>query len=131
MEFEYKRLKSGQYRPIIPIELEYKDKKTRILSLVDSGADVCIFPSEVGEYLGIDIESGKEVPVQGVVEGAKSSYYLHPMLLGVSGGGDKYSSQVGFMPNLSKQGYGILGQLGFFENYKVILDLPNGKIYIS
>ena len=58
-KFSYKNYGPHIYRPVIPIELEYNKNLIRYEVLVDSGADGCIFDSQIGEVLGIDVESGE------------------------------------------------------------------------
>ena len=66
MEFEYKRyiLPSGDViaRPVIPVLIRNPRNNASIEyeTLVDSGADRCDFPSEIGEMIGIDIEAGEQ-----------------------------------------------------------------------
>lgn len=48
LTFAYKSV-NGNLRPLIPIEIQKGAKATvRLIVLVDSGADVCIFWGEVG-----------------------------------------------------------------------------------
>jgi len=48
MKFIYKKYGS-RFRPVIPITLKNKEKTLKYEALVDSGADICFFHSEVGE----------------------------------------------------------------------------------
>jgi len=43
MKFRYKKYGPSILRPIIPIEIVYKDKSVPYEVLIDSGADFCIF----------------------------------------------------------------------------------------
>ena len=63
----YKRVKTDQrgdfsrsvrYVPIIETTLEFNQKRLQgtFDSVVDSGADYCVFPSEYGMLIGLDIE---------------------------------------------------------------------------
>ena len=113
MKFQYKRLSSGIERPIIPIELLNGAERIN-----DSGADISIFPGEIGELLGINVPSGKRDTIGGIVEGETRSFFIHPISFKV--GGWRYDNvPVGFMPDLSKVGYGVLGQHGFFNFFVV------------
>ena len=66
MKFKYKRYGPTILRPVIEIKLKSDFRFLRYEVLVDSGADFCIFNSEVGEALGIDIKKGKMKEVFGV-----------------------------------------------------------------
>jgi hypothetical protein len=39
--------------------------------------------------------------------------------------------KVGFMPSLSKNGHGLLGQYGFFDLYSIKFDLLKGEIELK
>lgn len=118
MKFPYKKLPYGVVRPIIPVEVRYKDKSVNYFALVDSGADISLFHEEIGKILGIDIENGKKGYVSGVTQGELQAYYIHEIELNV--GGWPFKTLVGFMPTLSKNGHGLLGQKGFFDLFKSI-----------
>jgi len=95
--------------------------------LVDSGADFCIFSSEAGEALGLNIKKGKMRKVFGV-GGKVSLYYLHKVNIEV--GGWMYEIEAGFMPDVAGKimRYGLVGQKGFFENFIVKFDLLKEEI---
>lgn len=117
-------------RPVIPIAVKYKDKKIDYLALIDSGADFCIFHSEIGEFLGMDIKSGKKLEFFGVTGDKKISYF-HNIIINI-GGHDK-ECYCGFAPDFSanKMPYGILGQKGFFNSFKIMMDYNKNRIELS
>ncbi|MCL5406914.1 MAG: hypothetical protein M1429_00215 [Patescibacteria group bacterium] len=121
--------KSAQ-RPVIPITIKYKDKKIDYLTLIDSGADFCIFHSEIGEYLGIDIKSGRKLEFFGVTGDKKISYF-HNVTLNI--GGNNKECYCGFAPDFTahRMPYGILGQKGFFDMFKVMMDYNKNRIELS
>jgi len=117
-------------RPIIPVQLLGKDEKINYEVLLDSGADVCIFDGSIGELLGIDVTAG--TPVQ--FSGAQSTpitgnAYLH--LLNLSVGGLQLSIPAIFSFDLSRRGYGILGQKGFFDIFTVKFDYLKEEIELK
>lgn len=120
MKFEYKRLSSGVARPIIPISVRHPDtrKAVRYFALVDSGADNCILGAEIGELIGLTIEDGKFSTISGVVAGQSRPYYIHEVEIEV--GGWWHRTAVGFMPQLSKNGHGFVGRLGFFDRFSFV-----------
>ncbi len=115
MKFRYKKLSTGHVRPIIPVTIKTKSNEVDFFALVDSGSDTCLFPGELGEFLGIDVEAGTLEQVGGVIEGQRRSCYIHRVTICV--GGWEYKVKVRFMPDLSRNGYGILGQHGFFDQF--------------
>lgn len=120
MKFPYKKLSSGAVRPVMPLVVRNPKNGTAIKyhALVDSGADTCIFQIEIAELIGLDAESGEKQMVAGVVAGEKRPYYVHRVELEV--GGWNFVTKVGFMPDLAKYGYGVLGQVGFFDAFKYV-----------
>jgi len=116
MKFKYKNYGYGVIRPVIPIEIIYNNIPVSYEVLIDSGADVCIFDSQIGEILGIDIASGEKEEVWGIT-GYGEPYYLHPVTIKV--GGWSYEIKAGFLPNIAKLGYGIVGQKGFFNLFEI------------
>lgn len=120
MKFKYKKITEEILRPIIPIEIIYKNQRVRYEVLVDSGADENIFDAEIGKILNIDIERGEKKSVGGIT-GVYEDYYVHPVKINV--GGWEYNTQAGFLQNISRLGYGIVGQKGFFDIFVVKFDL--------
>lgn len=129
MKFKYKRYGSI-IRPVIEITLKNQDKSIRYEVLVDSGADLCIFDEEIGNYLEIDVRKGKPREVFGV-GGKYSIFYVHPITIEV--GGWPFEINAGFMPGVAGRvmPYGLVGQNGFFENFIVKLDLLKEEIEVK
>lgn len=84
MKFRYKKYGPGILRPVIPIEVAYKDRAVSYEVLVDSGADFCIFDAQIGEILDLDVTSGEKREVWGVT-GAGEFYYVHPVTIKIGG----------------------------------------------
>jgi len=51
MKFRDKKYRPGVLKPVIPIEIIYKEKSVPYEVLIDSGADFCIFDAQIGEIL--------------------------------------------------------------------------------
>ena len=115
-------------KPIIPIGLLFNGKLIRYEALIDSGADFNIFNAEIGELLGIDIRSGKKVKFSGIA-GEPFEVYLHNLTIEV--GGWHYKIVVGFSYGISPYGFGILGQKGFFDLFRVKFIFSKGIIEIT
>lgn len=125
MKFKYKKYGTGTLRPVIPIELAHNNISVPYEVLVDSGADTCIFDAQIAEILQLDVKKGKEQKVAGIT-GVLESYYSHPVTIVV--GGWKYTFDVGFLANIGKFGYGVVGQKGFFDIFIVTFDLLKEEI---
>jgi len=132
MQFPYKRFKLADgtelLKPIIPIGLLYKGKQIKYEALIDSGADFNIFNAEIGELLGIDIRSGKKMKFSGIA-GEPFEVYLHRLTLEI--GGCQYEIVAGFSYKISPYGFGILGQKGFFDLFRVKFIFSKGIIEIA
>jgi len=122
MRFRYTEIRNHQdparrfHRPYVIVRLAHGGNHKDIIALVDSGADVCLFHSDIGKLLDIDVESGSELAFHGV-SGAKASAYLHRITLTVRDM-KSISLDVGFTDSMAV-GTGLLGQQGFFEQFHI------------
>lgn len=128
MKFKYKKYGLEVLRPVIPVEIYYKDRSVKYEVLVDSGADFCIFNAEIAEVLGIDLTSGEKRSVSGIT-GVIEPYYVHPVTIMV--GGWPHDIKVGFLKNIGGYGHGVVGQKGFFDIFTVKFDLLNEEIELK
>jgi len=113
-------------RPVIPIRLIYQDNHSPWYdSLIDSGADYCIFHAEMGELIGMDVKKGKLMDFVGI-SGKPQKAYFHNIAIEI--GGLKYECYAGFSYDIETLPYGILGQDGFFNLFIVIFDLKKRSI---
>ena len=115
-------------RPVIPIQLIRGEKRVKHLALIDSGADVCIFHAEIGEIIGITVESGKLLHFRGIT-GEQLTAYFHDIKIEV--GGYEFDCYAGFSRDLSNMPYGIMRQLGFFSLFNVLLDYNKGRVELK
>ena len=121
MKIPYKAVKTGKEKPLLPISI--RNPKTgvsqRFYALVDSGSDSCFFDAELGETIGLQLSKGKEGKIYGVVPGKWERQYAHDIEIEFLGKKSRISA--GFMHGLSKHGYGILGQSGFFDQVEAVI----------
>lgn len=96
--------------------------------LVDSGADISIFDAEIGALAGIDVEAGRTSTLVGAT-GIEEVFYLHTVGLRV--GNITFRTNVGFLPNMTRNGYGVIGQHGFFDRFIVKFDLIKEEIELK
>lgn len=128
MKFRYKKYRPDLLRPVIPIEIIYKNKSIPYEVLIDSGADFCIFDAQIGEILDVPIEEGEKFEVAGIT-GEKEPIYFH--LLQIKVGGWEYKIKAAFLRKIGPYGYGVVGQKGFFDNFVVKFDLFREEIELK
>ena len=116
----YKAVKLGAEKPLLPVSIGNvkTGQSESFYGLLDSGSDTCFFDAEVGRSLGIEIEKGRVANVHGVVPGKWQPAYQHQVRLRFLG--TDVVITAGFMFGLSKHGYGILGQRGFFDQVESV-----------
>ena len=89
-----------------------------VFGLIDSGATETLLQREIGEELGIDIESGKRVEFQGI--GGITFGYRHTVVLRLLGEKNEHEIECAFTPLPGIPA--LLGERGFFENYKITFE---------
>jgi predicted aspartyl protease len=115
-------------RPIIPVVLSGPKKNIPIYALIDSGADKCLFNAEVGTEIGIDLERGEKEYFSGI-EAGRVVTYLHKIHLQISGIDKMIEVEAGFT---AAQGVvAILGQEGFFDNFRIKFEKDHNTIEIT
>lgn len=115
-------------RPYIPIRILSGNNFQDLMCLVDSGADLCLFPSKIGEILGIEVESGRRERIGGIAE-TPIVAYVHPVRLivrGLSG----VDVEAGFTASSGIRA-GILGQIGFFDKYRITFQRSRNWVDIA
>ncbi|MDZ4285288.1 MAG: aspartyl protease family protein [Patescibacteria group bacterium] len=128
MKFRYKKYGPGIIRPVIPVELTANGVAVPYEVLVDSGADMCVFDAQIAEVLGIDVKAGERSELSGAT-GYVQPFYIYPVSIAV--GGWEHTIKVGFLPNIAKTGYGIVGQKGFFDIFIVKFDYRKEEIELK
>ena len=121
MKFRYKKIAPGLIRPII---LKHQGNAIAYEGLIDSGADMCVFPAQIGELIGLDIKKGQKSEFGGVV-GKREDVYYHDIVIEIGGNSTQISA--GFTYSSSFD-YGFLGQKGLFTSYIVQFNYRKGII---
>lgn len=124
--FPYRISSEGKYFPVIPISINYQKKKKEIFVLIDSGATVSIFRSEVAEEFGVEIEKGETIYLHGV--GGRIKGYLHRLKIEVAG--KKFICPIIFSDEYLVS-FNLLGREAFFEKFKIIFEESKRKITLT
>jgi len=100
----------------------------RYHTIIDSGADLCIFHAQIGEVIGLTIESGKLLKFTGI-SGQQLTAYFHDLEIEV--GGYRFDCYAGFSREMENMPYGLLGQVGFFDLFNVVFDYEKQRIELK
>src|SRR6266446_8522741 len=101
--------------------------RQQVVCLVDSGADECLFHASIGRSLGIDLESGTHKVFDGIAGSIEA--YIHPVEIQIQGFPEPVRIAAGFTE--SDGVHAILGQAGFFENFKICFERYRWRIEIG
>src|SRR5215475_4373603 len=116
----------GQPSVTVAVTLSLSQDHINCEAKVDTGASLCIFARDLGEQLGLEVESGMRQLV-GTVTGT-FVVYLHEVNLSVAG--LAFSAFVGFAED---EGFrcNVLGRRGFLEQITLGLVDYDGKLYLN
>ena len=102
------------------------EKGVSVFCLADTGSDLTFFTSEIGIYLGYEIQNGKKVKLNGIGGGVQEASFFERV--GIRIGNLEFIGMMGFIsdgfPLFSPQQTGILGTTGFFRNANVCFSYP-------
>jgi len=126
--FEYKKI-GNFWKPIIPINLKNNNKELKYVALLDSGSDICIFHSDLATILDIDLNKLSKSSFGGIKKGMRGIMYMSVIEIGIDD--YKFETPIYFSPDISPDGYGIVGQNGFFDKFKVLFNLQTRKIELK
>lgn len=116
-------------RPILNIKLLFNDKSVKYPVLLDSGADFCIFHAEIAaDLLNLKVKNGKPLTFYGT-GGEPQTAYFHK--INIELGGFDFDLYCGFSFDMKKLPYGILGQTGFFDRFRIEFDYSNKRIELK
>ena len=118
------------YAPILKTALLHKNREPFYFdSIVDSGADFCVFPANLGELAGFNVLGGKNVITSGV--GGKEMLYFHKVKLEVIIKDEPWTfeCQAGFSTKMNARGVGFLGRDGFFDLFQEIAFSQKVKMF--
>lgn len=122
--FPYRQNPDGQYFPVIPVRCFFKDNIIDSSALIDSGATISVFRTEVADDLGLNIESGKKIFLGGV--GGRIKGYIHPISIEIAS--KKFRIPVVFSHEYFVS-LNLLGRDTFFPKFSITFTEKN-KILI-
>ena len=121
MQIPYVRYKTAEGHleslPILSVRIACNRKHQQVWALIDSGADMCIFNSSIAQMLDVDIKSGREFQLNGLV-GGSVSIWIHQVNLTVGELGS-INTNAAFTEFEDTPSLCVLGQRGFFDNFQI------------
>ena len=124
--------KNWEKKPLITVNLRHQGKVVNYLALVDSGADFNVFHADLAEILGIDWSGLKSTIKFGGVKADKTPCVGHIAMLELGVNNHFFDTvMVVFSYDISNDGYGIIGQNGFFNYFDVLFDRCNFKVHLK
>ncbi len=128
--FSYRFIDDTKFiRPYIPVSIRSKNGSIpSLLALVDSGADFCMFDGALSSALDLDLSPLQQIKLSGI-NGSAVGYVAH-LEIGVH---DHFIPvPVVFSFDFSPVGFGgIIGQVGFFDAFKIQFDRSNREVHLA
>src|SRR3990167_5204062 len=126
MIFPYLEIAPTVFRPVITVLLKNNNKFVLYPALVDSGSDYCVFSIELARNLDIKLLP-KKTNLIGIGHETVKGYWGK---VEININHATYNLKAVFA-EMSEFGHGILGQKGFFDNFKVCFDKSRNQIEIN
>lgn len=116
-------------RPLIPVTFMNGEASFETAALLDSGADICAMNQEMAEVLGLDL-SGKRELCYGVTGSAEA--VLTKVTITIERGHERYPMTIPIKVLLTdNMKIPLLGQLGFFDEFKITFDKRANKVTLK
>lgn len=118
------------YAPILKTSLFYKNNERFDFDcIIDSGADFCVFPANLGELAGLDVFGGNNLVTFGI--GGKEMLYFHNVKVEVIIKDEPwiFECRAGFSTKLNSKGIGFLGRDGFFDLFQEVTFNQKAKMF--
>ncbi|MBI3366117.1 retroviral-like aspartic protease [Candidatus Roizmanbacteria bacterium] len=118
--------------PLIKVTLNYrkthKITPVPISALIDSGADVCFCNETIGAWLGIKFNNIKE---KTFTTANRTTFKAKSEMITLDVSGKSYECRFFFTDTLPQHTPIILGQLGFFDHFKIVFDYRENQIELK
>lgn len=134
MKFPYIKLPSFDpklkwiARPYIPIRLTAPKGFWEGYGLIDSGADRCLFNTQIAEQIDLNLAGGRNENFGGI-EGGTLKASLQKVKLQIIGMSEEIEIISGFVNSSGVAA--ILGQEGFFDKFRIKFERDHGIIEIN
>ena len=124
-EFSYFQKDKNLY-PLVDVRILGKEGSILVKALVDSGASFSVFRSEVAEYIGIRIENGQKIYLEGV--GGRILGYIHrvPIIVGTK----RMTCKIVFSKEFTVS-FNLLGRDNFFKPFLITFNEKKRMVVIE
>lgn len=109
--------RGAQYYPAIDITVTGKKDELTVKALIDSGASFSVFRPEIAEQIGIAVEKGKPMYLEGI--GGRILGYLHRIRAAV--GRKRFMCSIVFSREFTVS-FNLLGRDNFFSQFRITFD---------
>lgn len=99
-----------------------------VSALIDSGADVCFCNETIGVWLGIQFKKIKE---KIFTAANKSTFQAKPEIVNINTCNKSYECKFYFTDKLPQHTPIILGQIGFFDHFKITFNYQESQIIVD
>ena len=106
-------------RPTIKIKFNQEDKQS-FLCLLDSGADISIFPLSIGKKLGLDFSEADPIEIAPQQMSGELKCKCYPKAVSIYGPWDDKPISLEILWADSKNISQVLGRKGFFDKFKEV-----------
>ena len=119
------------YSPRLPTILEWNNTRTKFSfpSVIDSGADYCVFPAIFGERLGLEVKKGRLTQMAGFGGGGECFYHKINVMALIDNKILRFECFAGFSERMNELGVGLLGRHGFFELFDEVSFDQRNRIF--
>lgn len=116
------------WRPLLPLVLQNQNNRISCNALVDSGSDHCVFPLSFMRMLGLDAARGLADVTSGVGSRDIPTHFFEVV---IRLGPIQILTKVGFTTGMDYLGFGLLGQDGFFDKFRITFDYSNRLFFLE
>lgn len=125
-EFSYSR-KNDRWFPTVNVILRGTKRTSAFKALVDSGASYSLFRAEVAQHLGIKIEDGREIFLEGI--GGRILGYIHNLKMSIDER-NFFACKVVFSKEYMVS-FNILGRDNFFVPFLITFNEKSRKVVLD
>ena len=124
-EFDYFN-KNEQWYPVIDVAIRGKARQRSFKALIDSGASFSVFRPEVADLLGINIDKGRQIYLEGI--GGRILGYFHECKMSIDN--KKFLNCKIVFSREFNVSFNLLGRDNFFHPYIISFLEKSRKIVI-